>query len=506
MSNRKDIAMKLHARRKRAASGRGWSLMLAAMLGLPGLGLSGCAVGPDYVRPTIDMPQTYKEAAAGADWQPAAAQAASSTADTSSAPAMGAWWMQFGDTQLNALVEQVVVDNQTVRMAAASYQQALASLSATQAGYWPDIDASLQAGRGAEAGKNAQNTRRVALTAAWEADLWGRIGRGVEADTALLAASAADLQAALLSAQAMLVQNYLQLRIVDAQRRLYERSLAEYQRALEITRNRYAAGVAGRSDVVQAEAQLHTTQAQSLDLDLQRTRLENAIAVLLGQPPAAFKLPAESLQLQVPSVPPGLPSQLLERRPDIAAAERRMAAANARIGVAQAAYFPALTLTGAAGYQHSQFAQLLSAPHRYWSLGPALALSLFDGGARSAAKAEALAAYERQVAEYRQTVLAAFQEVEDNLASLRLLAAEADVQQQAVDAAQELARLANNQYLAGLESYLHVVTAQTNALGAERNQLEIQGRRLQAATSLLKAIGGDWQTAKENLQTATAAE
>lgn len=450
--------------------------------------LSGCAAGPDYVRPRVDVPAQYKEALVDSGWQQAAAQ---------STPQTSEWWTHFGDAQLNSLIEQVAVDNQSVHVAAAGYRQALANLSATQAAHWPALDATLSGSRGAEAGKRAQDSRRIALTAGWEADLWGRIDRSVESGEALAAASAADLQGALLSAQALLAQNYLQLRIIDAQRRLYERNVKEYRRALEITRNRYEAGVAGRNDVVQAEMQLKSTEAQSQDLTLQRARLEHAIAMLLGKPPAAFGLAEETLVLQVPSVPPGLPSQLLERRPDITAAERRMAAANARIGVAQAAYFPTLTIAGSLGYQNNQFAQLLSAPQRFWSLGPALAAALLDGGARSAAKESALAAYDQQIAEYRQTVLNAFQEVEDALVSLRLLADEFEVQQQALAAAQESLRLTTNQYLAGMVSYLNVVTAQTAALSAERSSLEIQGRRLQAAVTLLKAIGGDWQKAMD---------
>lgn len=462
-----------------------------ALISLAALG--GCAVGPDYVRPEVDVPAAYKEAPADATWQPAAAQGELPP---------GAWWTRFGDARLNDLVEQVAVNNQNVQAAAASYRQALASLETSRAARWPSLDASLGSSRGVAAGNGSngnapagptRTTDRVALTANWEADLWGRIGRDAEAGEALAAAGAADLQGALLSAQAMLAQNYLQLRIVDSQRRLYERSVTEYRRALEITRNRYEAGVAGRSDVVQAEAQLRTAEAQRLDFTLQRARLEHAIATLLGKPPAEFSLAEETAVPQLPAIPPGLPSQLLERRPDIAAAERRMAAANARIGVAQAAYFPALTIAGTLGYQNDRFAQLLTAPHRFWSLGPVLALTLLDGGARSAAKAGALAAYDRQVAEYRQSVLEAFRDVEDALVTLRLLTQEAEVQQQALAAAQELVRLGNNQYLAGMVSYLHVATAQTDALAAERSTLEIHGRRLEAGVALLKAIGGDWQ-------------
>jgi NodT family efflux transporter outer membrane factor (OMF) lipoprotein len=299
----------------------------------------------------------------------------------------------------------------------------------------------------------------------------------------------------LLSAQAALVQAYLQLRVVDAERKLIERNVVGYERSLQITRNRYEAGVAARLDVTQAEAQLKSTQAQAIDLGIQRAQLEHAIAVLLGKPPADFALAAIDGQPLLPAIPPALPSTLLERRPDIAAAERRAAAANALIGVAQAASFPALTLGGSLGYQNSGLAGLVTAPNRFWTLGPALALTLFDGGARAAQKEEAIAAYDRSVAAYRQTVLSAFQDVEDNLATLRILEQEALIQQEAAKAAAESLALANNQYRAGTVSYLNVVTAQATSLSADVTTLGISGRRLVAVVGLMKALGGDWQIA-----------
>jgi NodT family efflux transporter outer membrane factor (OMF) lipoprotein len=266
-----------------------------------------------------------------------------------------------------------------------------------------------------------------------------------------------------------------------------------YERSLQITRNRYEAGVAGKLDVAQAEAQLKSTQAQAIDLGVQRAQLEHAIAILVGKAPASFSLAVADGFPAVPEIPLQLPSALLERRPDIAAAERRAAAANAEIGVAQAAYFPTLTLGANGGYQGSSFSQLMTLPNRFWSVGPALALTLFDGGARSAQKAHAIAAYDASAAAYRQTVLAGFQEVEDNLAALRILDQEAVVQQDATRAAAESLELTNNQYQAGIVSYLNVVVAQATALNADRSNLDIAGRRLVASVTLLKALGGDWR-------------
>ncbi|MDD5404701.1 MAG: efflux transporter outer membrane subunit [Sulfuricella sp.] len=454
------------------------------------LALAGCAVGPDYRRPQVETPAAYKEAQG---WKKAEPQ--------DQAP-RGAWWEMYGDPQLNALEQQVALSNQNIRIAEAQYRQALALLGAARAGYFPTLSAGLAANRGQAAAASATNlsaapvgnTDRLSLSASWEADVWGRIGRGVESNQASAEASAADLQAALLSAQATLAQSYLQLRVNDTEQQLLERTVAAYEKALQITVNRYQAGVAGRLDVAQAETQLKSAQAQAIDLGVQRTQLEHAIALLVGKAPAEFNLEANGRLASVPDIPLGVPSELLERRPDIAAAERRAAAANARIGVAQAAFFPALTLAGSAGYQASGFASLIALPNRFWSLGPALAATLFDGGARSAQKEQAIAAFDSSVATYRQTVLAGFQEVEDNLSALRILAEEARVQQAAAKSAAESVTLANNQYLAGTVSYLNVVSAQAASLGADKSALDIAGRRLVASVTLLKALGGDWRS------------
>ena len=444
--------------------------------------LAGCAAGPDYLRPALQAPASYKEATGWKSAQP------------KDEVARGNWWEIYGDPQLNALVAEVAVSNQNVMAAAAQVRQAQALLGSARASYWPTISGTLSASRGETPGalQATGNTDRLGLSAGWEADVWGRISRTVEANETSAAASAADLSAALLSAQATLVQSYLQMRINDAQRRLLEKAIVAYERSLEITRNRYQAGVAGRGDVAQAETQLRSTQAQAIDLGVQRAQLEHAIATLIGRAPADLSLtPSEAIP-SLPTIPVGLPSELLERRPDIAAAERRMAAANAQIGVAQAAFFPALTFSASGGYQNDSFSQLATLPNRFWSLGPMLALALFDGGARSAQKEQMMAAYDKSVATYRQTVLSAFQEVEDNLAALRVLESEAEAQQAAQRYAHEALALTDNQYQAGTVSYLNVVIAQATSLAADRASLAVSGNRLVASSLLLKALGGDW--------------
>ena len=460
--------------------------------------LAACAVGPDYQRPEIAVSGEFKEMR---DWK---------TAEPRDDAPRGPWWETYGDAELNSLVAKVEVSNQTIRAADARYRQALGLLRETRAAYFPVVTGNFAAtraqgatGTSASASGNAvvtgtpiRNTDRLSFGADWEADVWGRIGRSVEANTAGAAASSADLQSALLSAQATLVQTYLQLRVSDAQRRLLDETVTAVEGSLQITRNRYAAGVSGRIDVAQAETQLKSTQAQAIDLGVQRAQLEHAIAILVGKAPADFSLAANNALPRLPQIPAGLPSALLERRPDVAAAERRAAAANAEIGVVQAAFFPALTLSATGGYQNTSMSQLLTLPSRFWSLGPALALTLFDAGARSARKDEAIAAYDASVATYRQTVLTAFADVEDNLAALRVLGDEATVQSEATLSAEESLRLTQNQYKAGTVSYLNVVIVQAAALSAERTSLDISGRRLLASAGLLKALGGDWRAAQ----------
>ncbi len=333
---------------------------------------------------------------------------------------------------------------------------------------------------------------RCRSTQSWEPDLWGRVRRTVEANRASAQASAADLQAARLSAQAQLAQNYLQLRVLDAQQQLLEDTIAAYQRSEQLTQNQYAVGVVPKVDVIQAQTQLKSTQAQALDVGVQRAQLEHAIALLAGQPASTFSIARAPLVAVAPAIPVGVPSALLERRPDIASAERRMAAANAQIGVAKAAYFPALTLSASAGFESSSFANWLTLPSRVWAIGPALAQTLFDAGLRRAQSDAAIAAYDAEVAAYRQVVLAGFGEVEDNLAALRILEQEAQVQNEALQLARQSVLLTTNQYRAGTVSYLNVVTVQATALASENAALGILNRRLAASVLLIKALGGGW--------------
>lgn len=452
--------------------------------------LNGCALGPDFLRPSVQVPTEYREAKG---WKAAEPQDQAQTT---------AWWEHYNDPVLNDLVQQVAISNQNVLAAEAQYRQAQALLSGSRAAWFPTLGSGVSSTRSQGATSNAvvsnggpvRNNNRLSLSSAWELDLWGRISRTVEANTNSAQASAGDLAAARLSAQATLTQSYLQLRINDAQQRLLTKTLTAYQRSYEITSNRYQAGIASQADVAQAETQLKTTHAQSIDLGIQRAQLEHAIAVLIGKLPSEFKLVAIDSIPTLPEIPLALPSTLLERRPDVAAAERRAAAANAQIGVAQAAFFPALTLSANGGYQNSTFADILSAPYRFWSLGPSLALTLFDAGARSAAKEQAIAGFDRTAATYRQTVLTAFQEVEDNLAALSILAEEKEVQKAAAKAANQFQTLTTNQYLAGTVSFLNVATAQAAALSAERSSLDLLNRQFTASVALLKALGGsDWR-------------
>ena len=456
--------------------------------------LASCAVGPDYERPETPMPAQYKAAIAQDNaWKVATPQDAAPRGD---------WWMVYGDPQLDALVQQLNAANQDVAAAEARYRQAQAAASAAHAAYFPVLGANAsKTRRGVESTSttgNTINTRGVgneytaSLDASWEIDLWGRIRREAEAGAADLQASAADLGAARLSAQAQLAQNYFLLRIADAEQELLDRTVEDYRKSLQLTNNQYAAGVAGRAEVMQAETQLKSTQAQAVDNQVQRAQLENAIAILLGKAPADVALAIAPAPATLPAIPAAVPSQLLERRPDIAAAERRVAAANADIGVAQAAYVPTLSLSASGGYQSSSFADWLTAPNRFWSVGPSLAQTLFDGGLRSANKQRAVAVYDETVAAYRQTVLAGMQEVEDNLVALDLLQKELQYQEDAVRAARAALDLVNNQYKAGTVGYLNVITAETTALANERNLLQVRGRQFTASVLLIKALGGGW--------------
>jgi len=459
--------------------------------------LAGCAVGPDYKRPDAPVTPAFKEASADApawagDWK---------FAEPQDAQARPEWWRVFGDSELDALMSQVQVNNQNIKAAEAQYRQAQALLQAARAGYFPTLGASANVSRGTGGSGNNRtigNSQSVSLAADWEIDVWGRVRRQVEASTANAQASQADLASTLLSTQATLAQSYFLLRVADAQKALLERTVSDYAKSLQLVQNQYNVGTAQRSDVLQSEAQLKSAQAQLVDIEITRSQLEHAIAVLIGQPPANVAVATSEFRRSPPVVPVAVPSQLLERRPDIASAERGMAAANAQIGVAQAAYYPSLSLSASGGLGAATLSRFMSLPDRVWAIGAGLAGTIFDGGARAAAKAQAVAAYDQTVANYRQTVLTAFQEVEDNLAAARLLEQEYAIQTDALRAARDALALVNNRYKAGTASLLDVLTAQTTAYQAEQTQLSIAGRRYTASVVLVKALGGGWEGPRED--------
>ena len=458
------------------------------------LALSACAIGPDYQRPPLQTPAQFKQIEGWTQAKPG------------DVLERGSWWQLYGDSELNALVERLNVSNQNLAASEAQYRQARALVRGARAAFYPSLSSSAGATRSSQG--NGSNTSSVSTTsstggisksyelglnAAWELDIWGKLRRSLESSRASYEASAADLAALKLSLQAELVQNYLQLRVLDDQQRLLDATVAAYERSLKLTENQYNAGIVPKSDVSQALTQLKSTQAQAIDLKWQRAQLEHAIAVLIGVPPSELSIAVREQLPALPAIPVALPSQLLERRPDVAAAERRVIAANAEIGVAEAAWYPDLTISASGGYRGSSFADWIDLPNRFWSLGPQLALTLFDGGARSAELERSEAAYDQTVAQYRQSVLDSFREVEDYLVQLRVLQQEAVIQQEALDAARESLRLIENQYRAGTVDFNSVVSVQATALNNERTTLSLLGNRLTASVQLIAALGGGWQ-------------
>ncbi len=446
------------------------------------LALAGCAMGPNYTVPEVNTGEQFENQEGWVRAQPDAAAALRLN-----------WWTLFDDPLLNGLMEEVLVNNQTIAQFEAQYRQAQALLRESEAQFFPSVNASAGFTRSGTGSDGVSQQYRLAGAVSWEPDLWGRIRRTVEAESAQLQASEAELAGTRLSVQSTLAQTYFRLRSFDAELRLYDQTVEAYRRSLQTTENRFAAGVAAQLDVESARVQLNNALTQQQALRRQRAQLENALAVLLGKPPSQFVLPPEPVSIAVPRIPAGLPSQLLQRRPDIASAERQVAAANAQIGVAQSAWFPDLVLSAEGGYRGGQWAQWLSAPFSFWSLGPALAMTIFDGGAREARIEQARAGYEAQVAAYRQTVLTALREVEDYLVDLNSLEQEQQSQQRALTAARESLRLTMNQYNAGLIDYLSVVQVETTALTAERASLSLSADRLIAAVQLIAALGGGWQ-------------
>lgn len=477
-----------------ALSPQRWALARGSrLLGLvlTGVLLSACAVGPDYQRPELAVPQQFN---AVDGW---------TQANPSDALERGAWWELYADPQLNALVAKLNSNNQSVAQAEAQFRQAQALVRNARAAFLPSADLSVGKTRSSQgtgssnssltsSSSGIRDTLNAQVGVSWEADVWGKLRRGLEANEASAEASYADLAAMRLSQQSELVQNYLQLRVIDQQKRLLEATVEAYQRSLKMSENQYRAGISGKDAVAQAQTQLRNTQASLIDLIWQRAQFENAIAVLTGQPPSGFKLAEINDIPKLPAIPVSVPSQLLERRPDIASAERSIIAANANIGVAKAAYYPDFSLSLSGGYSSSQYQDWISAPNRFWSVGPKISLPLFDGGQRSAEVDRNEAVYDQTVAKYRQTVLDGFREVENYRIQLKVLGDETVVQEQALESARESLRLTTNQYKAGLIAYLDVVNVQTTALSTERSVLNLLQSRLIASVQLIAALGGGW--------------
>src|SRR5580765_6367211 len=424
---------------------------------------AACSVGPDYVRPTAPVSSTYKELG---EWK---------RAEPRDDLARGAWWERYDDEELSRLEQQVTAANQDVVAAEARFRQARALVANARADWWPVVTVGVSATRSKQsanlgtafASGRTSNEFAMPIEASWEVDVWGRIRRNVEASEASAQGSAADLEATRLSLQATLASDYFQLRALDAQQKLFDETIAAFEHSLALTRSRKAYGIASQADVAQAETLLESTRAQAIDLALSRAQLEHAIAVLVGIPAGDFSL---------------------------AAAERDAAAANAQIGVAKAAYYPTVTLSASGGFQSTDVTNWLTWPSRVWSIGPSVTETVFDGGKRGALTRQARAAYDERVADYRKTVLAAFQNVEDELAALRLLDDELRRQTSAVAAARESVRLTLDRYKAGTVSYLDVVTTQETALADERTAVDILGRRMVASALLVEALGGGWST------------
>lgn len=462
-----------------------------AIAALMALTLGACSQAPVYQRPEVATSTTFRESA----WQDARAGSPDVPDD---------WWLQFADPVLTGLQARVLVNNQNLQTVLAQWRTAEASLASSRAARYPTVTGSLGETRsrsgttsstGTSTSASPVNIVSASANASWDTDLWGRLAGAVDVAGAQLQASRDDLLAARLSVQILLAQSYFSLRSAETQAESVARAVAAYEKSLQLTQNRYGAGVASAADVAQAQTQLKSAQAQLIELRLQRSQLEHAIAVLLGEVPANFSLPVTARLPSLPEAPRLLPASLLQRRPDIAAAERRVAAANAQVGVTKAAFFPALTLSASAGYRANQWADLTSLPHRFWSLGPSLALALFDAGGREAVTNQALAAVDQAAANYRQVVLTAFQEVEDNLAAVAALRDEAAVQAEALQAAQRALAITENQYKAGTVSYLNVITAQSTALSAENTLTAVRNRQLLAVGQLLKNAAGRWDVA-----------
>jgi NodT family efflux transporter outer membrane factor (OMF) lipoprotein len=474
---------------------------LAFAIGVLSLFPGGCMVGPKYVKPSVPMapafkeqpPQSFKE---NDDWKPA--QPGDQTM-------RGKWWEIFGDPQLNELEEEVTQSNQDLKVAEARFREARAMIRFNRSAEFPTISTSpsivnerLSANQPyfpPGLANNGTGAFTLPFDLSYEVDLWGRIRRTVSASREEAQATAADLQTVNLSLHAELAADYFELRSADAQKQLLDDTVKAYTNAVKLTQNRFEGGAAPRSDVAQAKTQLDAAMVSDTDVTVARAQFEHAIATLIGKPPAEFNLAAAPhTALNLPSIPVGLPTSLLERRPDIASGERRVAEANDQIGIARAAYFPSLIIGASGGFTGTSITNWLNWPSRMWAVGPQMSETLFDAGRRHAVSESATANYDGTVAAYRQTTLTAFQEVEDNLAALRILETEAQQQQQATASAADTLQLFTNRYVGGVDNYLQVITAQTVLLTNQRNDIDIQRRRMDASVLLVKAIGGGWDT------------
>jgi len=467
-----------------------WKTARAFLVTIAVLQLAGCTVGPKYHPPVFQAPPAYKEAGA---WKPA---------QPNDQNLGGSWWTIFQDPQLDALEAQVNVSNQNLRAAEAQYRQARAALRYSRADYYPTVTAAPSATRERTSGRRppptsvfdgiTYNDFVLPFSVAYQADVWGRVRKNVESYREQAQASAADLATVNLSMQADLAVDYFQARSLDAEEQLLNSTVKQYEQALELNENRFQGGIASEVEVEQAKTQLQTTRAIAIDVGVARAQYEHAVAILIGKPPAEFSLPPLPLTAPPPHVPISIPSELLERRPDIAAAERRVAAANAQIGVAKSAYYPLVNLSASGGFESSAITTLLNGPSGLWSIGLSAVGTVFDVGRRRALNDQARAAYDFQVAVYRENVLTGFQQVEDNLAAVRILENEAKVQDEAVAAAQRSLDLSVTRYKGGVTSYLEVITAQSAALGDEVTAVNILGRRMANTVLLIQALGGGW--------------
>jgi len=464
-----------------------WQRCLLALVVLVS---GGCTVGPNYRTPVVETPTAYKEAG---NWKPA---------QPNDQNLGGNWWTMFHDPQLDALELQVNISNQNLKAAEAQYQEARAALRYDRADYYPTVTAGPSASRtrvsgnapppGSKFSGATYNDFVLPFDFSYQVDVWGRVRRTVEASRDQAQASAADLATVNLSMHADLAIDYFQARSLDAEEQLLTSTVKQYEDALELTESRFKGGLSSEVEVQQAKTQLDTTRAQAIDVGVLRAQYEHAVAILIGKPPAEFSLPPLALTVPPPLVPISLPSELLERRPDIAAAERRVAAANAQIGVAKSAYYPVIGLGASGGFESSSITSLLTGPSGLWSFGMSALGTIFDGGRRRALTDQARAAYDFQVASYRETVLTGFQQVEDNLAAVRILENEAKVQDEAVLAAQRSLDLSNTRYSGGVTSYLEVTIAQSAALQDEVTAVNILGRRMANTVLLIQALGGGW--------------